>query len=90
MPHKNRYVIAALDTDGEAVAYYSASNQWQEGHHDAMCFCSQRSAGHYLKTNPIKDSPGEVRAVLVALADGVHRVDVDGAPDDVAHAGIFG
>ena len=57
MPYKNRYVIAALDKNGDSIAFMSPDRQWTDSAESAVCFRSNQDAGDYLKQNHPSQNP---------------------------------
>jgi len=53
MPFNNRYVVAAIDTDGDTIAVLSPSSEWITSLPDAICFSSQYDANQYIEKEKI-------------------------------------
>ena len=55
MPFDNRYVVVAVDSQGEHLAFYSPESNWIASARDAICFPSQMDAQAFIATNGLDD-----------------------------------
>lgn len=99
MPLNNRYVLAAIDTSGERIAFLSPSFDWVSSARQAVIFQSQVDANHFIAQNKLSEQPCSKTPALdnfdhvQPLFVTVNQQQIKSAenPDDaISFTGIYG
>lgn len=99
LPLNNRYVLAAMDSAGERIAFLSESFEWVGSARQAVIFQSQIDANHFIEQNNLSDKACEKTPVLnnfdhvQPLFVTVDQKEIKSAenPDDaISFTGIYG
>jgi len=100
MPFNNRYVVAAVDTNGDMIAVLSPSTEWITSIRDAICFSSQYDANEYIEKEKIGQNTrfrtqelknfDHVDSYFVEVEDN-DSVESEHVPENVINfSGIYG